>query len=406
MFGGQQDFQEGDRAWPGAAILELPDLSSVHLEARLDESDRGRLQARQEATVRIEAIPGTDFKATLDSISVLAKVDFSSGWPPAKNFDLNLVFLDVDSRMRPGMTAVARIATERVPDVVLVPAEAIFQRDGAPIVYRLDGSMFVETPRHDPQARQGTGDRRQRDRARRSHCDPPPGARDDQESGMKRRLVALPLLAVVLHRRRGGRRGVAVPTLPARGNAVPTARVIKGPLKLTVHAIGDLRAGRTVTLVTPPVGGMLRIVTLAADRHVGQVGRGDRRVRSSRPAVCARAGEVRAGRGRTGNRQDAGRCCSSRRAGRGRAPDRALRRPPDRAGCDRQRIHRRRRGAEERAVARGSRRRLSQLLEDVKSRAATNQASLAVVQEKRTKAQIAMQRAQQVIESLVITAAV
>jgi multidrug efflux pump subunit AcrA (membrane-fusion protein) len=146
MFGGQQDFQEGDRAWPGAAILELPDLSSVHLEARLDESDRGRLQPRQDATVRIEAIPGAEFKARLDSISVLAKVDFSSGWPPAKNFDLNLVFLDVDSRMRPGMTAVARIATERVPDVVLVPAEAIFQRDGAPVVYKLEGSKFVETP--------------------------------------------------------------------------------------------------------------------------------------------------------------------------------------------------------------------------------------------------------------------
>jgi HlyD family secretion protein len=146
MFGGQQEFQQGDRAWPGAAILELPDLSSVHLEARLDESDRGRLQRQQDATVRIEALPGKEFKARLDSISVLARVDFSSGWPPAKNFDLNLVFLDVDARMRPGMTAVARIATDRVPDVVLVPAEAIFQHNGAPVVYKLDRAKFVETP--------------------------------------------------------------------------------------------------------------------------------------------------------------------------------------------------------------------------------------------------------------------
>ena len=146
MFGGQQEFQAGDRAWAGAAIMELPDLSSVHLEARLDESDRGRLQPKQEATVRIEAVPGTDFKALLDSISVLAKVDFSSGWPPAKNFDLNLLFLQVDPRMRPGMTATARIATERVPDVVLAPAEAIFSRDGIPVVYKLEGSMFREVP--------------------------------------------------------------------------------------------------------------------------------------------------------------------------------------------------------------------------------------------------------------------
>ena len=145
-WGSEQEFREGDRAWPGAAILELPDLSSVHLEARLDESDRGRLKAGQEAIVRIEAIPGREFKARINNISVLAKVDFTSGWPPPKNFDLNLVLLDIDPKIRPGMTAVARIATERVPDVVLLPAESIFQRDGAPMVYRLDGSEFVETP--------------------------------------------------------------------------------------------------------------------------------------------------------------------------------------------------------------------------------------------------------------------
>jgi HlyD family secretion protein len=145
MFGSEQEFREGDRAWPGAAILELPDLSSVHIEARLDESDRGRLKQGQEATVRIEAIPGRDFKARIHNISVLARVDFSSGWPPARNFDLNLILLDADPKIRPGMTAVARIATERLPDVVLVPAESLFQKDGAPIVYRLDGSEFVET---------------------------------------------------------------------------------------------------------------------------------------------------------------------------------------------------------------------------------------------------------------------
>jgi RND family efflux transporter MFP subunit len=145
MFGGQQEFQEGDRAWPGAAVVELPDLSSVHIEARLDESDRGRLKPQQDATVRIEAIPGHEFRARINSISVLARVDFSSGWPPPKNFDLNLEFVDGDPKMRPGMTAVARIATERTAGVVLIPTEAVFQRDGLPIVYKLDGSQFVET---------------------------------------------------------------------------------------------------------------------------------------------------------------------------------------------------------------------------------------------------------------------
>ena len=143
-WGGEVEFREGDRAWPGASILELPDLSSVHVEARLEESDRGRLAVGYDATVTIEAIPGGEFKAKIDHISVLARADYSSGWPPARNFDLRLVLVEVDPKIRPGMSAVARIATDRVKDVVLVPSESIFQRDGHPIVYLLDGDAFVE----------------------------------------------------------------------------------------------------------------------------------------------------------------------------------------------------------------------------------------------------------------------
>ena len=63
--GGNQDFREGDRAWPGAAIVELPDLSSVHLTARLDESDRGRVQVGQPATVHLDAVPGPAYHSTV-----------------------------------------------------------------------------------------------------------------------------------------------------------------------------------------------------------------------------------------------------------------------------------------------------------------------------------------------------
>jgi HlyD family secretion protein len=141
--GGEVEFREGDRAWAGAQVIELPDLSSVHLEARLDETDRGRLTMDQEATIRIQAIPDKEFKAKIERISVLARADFSS-WPPTRLFDLGLILVDVDPKIRPGMSAIARIATDRVPDVILVPSETVFQRDGYPIVYKLDGSEFVE----------------------------------------------------------------------------------------------------------------------------------------------------------------------------------------------------------------------------------------------------------------------
>ena len=143
--GAEQEFREGDRVWAGAQILELPDLSSVHLATRLDESDRGRLQLDQTATIRLDAIPDHDYQASVTDLSVLARVDFSS-WPPQKNFDMSLTFGDADVRLRPGMNGLARIAVGRMPNMLLVPAEAVFLVDGRAVAYRLDGRQFVAVP--------------------------------------------------------------------------------------------------------------------------------------------------------------------------------------------------------------------------------------------------------------------
>src|SRR5207253_7359203 len=37
---GQAAFRPGDRAWPGSLLAELPDLSSLRVYARVDETDR------------------------------------------------------------------------------------------------------------------------------------------------------------------------------------------------------------------------------------------------------------------------------------------------------------------------------------------------------------------------------
>jgi HlyD family secretion protein len=144
--GPSQEFKPGDRAWAGAQILELPDLSSVHLTSHIDESDRGQLKAGQTATVRVDAVPDRSYQGTISDISVLARVDFSSGWPPAKNFDLNMAIDDADARLRPGMSGVARIAVGKIPDQLLLPSGAIFPSEGRLIVYRRAGSGFDEVP--------------------------------------------------------------------------------------------------------------------------------------------------------------------------------------------------------------------------------------------------------------------
>ncbi len=141
--GGAPEFKEGDRAWPGATIAELPDLSTVRVTGRVDESDRGRLNTDQLANVRIDAVPDKELKGRVVMISPLAKPDFSS-WPIVKNFDIAAQLDEADARIRPGMSATARIAVDRLPNSVLIPIEAVFNKNGHSLVYVFSGGKFEE----------------------------------------------------------------------------------------------------------------------------------------------------------------------------------------------------------------------------------------------------------------------
>ncbi len=139
--GNAPEFKEGDLAWPGAGIAELPDLSTLEVQARIDEVDRGRLKVGQVATIRVDAVPDREFTGRVSEIGTLAKTDFSV-WPFPRNFDLTIKLDQLDPRLRPGMNATTRIAVERVPNSILVPAQAVFQKGGATVAYVLRGSTF------------------------------------------------------------------------------------------------------------------------------------------------------------------------------------------------------------------------------------------------------------------------
>lgn len=141
-----QPFREGDGVWSGAQIAELPDLTQVLLEARLDEGDRGKLRHGQRARVRVDAVPDQDIPAAVADISVLARIDFSAGWPPQRGFDLTLTLDDPDIRLRPGMSATARIELDRLDDVLKIPAAAAFADGDHTVVYRLAGTTFERVP--------------------------------------------------------------------------------------------------------------------------------------------------------------------------------------------------------------------------------------------------------------------
>jgi RND family efflux transporter MFP subunit len=136
-------FKEGDRAWQGARIAEFPDISTLRVSGRVEEADRGRVKEGQPVTVRVDAVPDKEFPAQVVEISGLAKIDFS-GWPFPRNFDVSVQVDQPDGRVRPGMSATARVAVEKLPAYILIPPEATFQKFGKTVAYVLSGSSFQE----------------------------------------------------------------------------------------------------------------------------------------------------------------------------------------------------------------------------------------------------------------------
>lgn len=128
------EFRTGDRAFFGAQIAELPDLSSIQMACRVDEVDRARVQPGRPTLVRVDALPDRELKGAVKDISMMARPDFTA-FPPTRNFDLTVSVTDNDTRLRSGMSATARVELERLNNVVVVPSAAVFQRGGSPVVY-------------------------------------------------------------------------------------------------------------------------------------------------------------------------------------------------------------------------------------------------------------------------------
>ena len=219
---------------------------------------------------------------------------------------------------------------------------------------------------------------------------------------MKRRLiwagaiVAVAAVAVTL--------ATGTPVLPARRSSVPTAKVVRGPLKLTVYATGELRAGRTLNVMAPAAGGSLRIVKLLP---TGTPVRKDEVVIEFDPAdqifavEQAKSDLAEAEQQIVKMKADTAVQASQDKLNMLTARYDVRRGELDAAGnefigaID----------AQKNALTlEEARRRLQQLEQDAGSRTATTKAALAVVDERRNKAQLAMQRAQGIIDSLIVKA--
>ena len=124
----------GETIEAGRELFTLVDVSQLKIEARVLETEVGRIKQGREADIRFSAYPGRLFKGRVAAISPLVSAaDRTCS-----------VFINLDNpaeEIKPGMHAEVEIVSEIFEKRLLVPQEAVLQRGGRPLVFVVENGL-------------------------------------------------------------------------------------------------------------------------------------------------------------------------------------------------------------------------------------------------------------------------
>ena len=115
----------------------------MELQVRLEESARANISPGQKVQISVDGIPGAMFPGVVKTIASLASQGGMFGADPTRRFDATFEVDTSDARLRPGETARVTIVGNHLHNVLLLPRQAVFDRDGRQIVYVKNGSAFL-----------------------------------------------------------------------------------------------------------------------------------------------------------------------------------------------------------------------------------------------------------------------
>lgn len=142
------EYRTGDQVQGGALVAEVLDLSQLEIGAGIDENDRARLAVGQAATLTLDALNGRAVPAKVTSVGNIMPARFFGPGPagPSRTFAATLALVGPATDLRPGLTGRLTIAGAPQVGVLHVPRGAVFERDGATVVFTRTGSAFTPAP--------------------------------------------------------------------------------------------------------------------------------------------------------------------------------------------------------------------------------------------------------------------
>jgi HlyD family secretion protein len=112
---------------PGTTLMTVSDLAEIDAEVKVAEADVLRIRKGQEASVVLEALPGSRFSGRVIEIGASALPTSGAG-AAAREFRVVVRLDRPQALLRPGLTCDAEIITDERLDVLTVPLQAVVLR--------------------------------------------------------------------------------------------------------------------------------------------------------------------------------------------------------------------------------------------------------------------------------------
>ena len=134
-------YQVGDNVWVGLAVMQIPELSRMKVDALLSDVDDGKIGTGMLAVCTLDTYPDIQFIGRVTSITPIAKEQGRQSLRRAFHVEIMLDSADPD-RMRPGMTVKVEILPPPRHDALIIPRASIDFSADTPQVLLTDRSWI------------------------------------------------------------------------------------------------------------------------------------------------------------------------------------------------------------------------------------------------------------------------
>ena len=146
--GERRAWREGDQVASGTPLGSISASENMSVRCRIKENNIAVIRKGQEAEIEFQSLAGKNYGGVVSSVGTVAREVWIWEDPTAEAnervFDVVVKVKQTrPGALKPGLNARTRIVIKRLPHVLSVPLEAVFERGGRSLVYLKRGDAFV-----------------------------------------------------------------------------------------------------------------------------------------------------------------------------------------------------------------------------------------------------------------------